>query len=129
MQILNHDVSDSESVLKIARLATIPHGDSVLAMGKVSFIDGAPTIPDLNALPQRINADVQNNQYLVPYKYFGDKPFFGTVPGSTDGFPVFFQLMQMPSCNLPIQASALKKQPFSTLIRHLVVVGLSIFLL
>lgn len=89
-QILNHEELDSGSQLKIARLATVPHGDSVLAMGKVEFIDGAPIIPNLNALPKRISADLQNNPYLAPYKHFEDNPFVGSVPTTVQNFPGFF---------------------------------------
>lgn len=79
-----------EVELKIARLATIPHGNSVLAMGTVETFPGAPTIPDENALPERINADIQTNPYLEPYKHFEDNHFFGVVPKSVPGFPGFF---------------------------------------
>ena len=101
LQFLNHipvghteedGEEDGEEVeLKIARLATIPHGNSVLAMGTVqSNIDGAPKISDENALPERINTDVQNNPYLAPYKHFEDNRFFGNVPRTVAGFPGFF---------------------------------------
>ena len=35
----------------IARVSSIPHGDSVLALGTFSTSKGAPTIPDIDALP------------------------------------------------------------------------------
>lgn len=90
LQLLNHKPSDNGEELCIVRLATIPHGNSVLAMGKVDIIDGAPTIPDLSALPFRVSQDVTNNPYLAPYKYFEDNHFFGTVPLDVPGFPGFF---------------------------------------
>ncbi|GAA3535724.1 hypothetical protein AFL01nite_08050 [Aeromicrobium flavum] len=68
---LNEDATD------IARLATIPHGDSVLAMGTVKVIDGPPQIPALNALPLGVEHDVDANRYLQPYKHFRDNPFQG----------------------------------------------------
>lgn len=37
--------------LNIARLSTIPHGDSVLAMGQSSQFEGAPYIEDISGLP------------------------------------------------------------------------------
>lgn len=91
MQILNHTSQDDGEELKVARLATIPHGDSVLAMGKVQIIEGAPTIPDVNALPIRVGQDVEANPYLSPYKHFEDNKFIGTVPESfIPPFPGFF---------------------------------------
>lgn len=36
---------------QIARSATIPHGDSLLALGDVTTIEGPPTIPETSAIP------------------------------------------------------------------------------
>lgn len=66
-----------EDATEIARLATIPHGDSVLAMGTVKVVDGPPQIPDLNALPLGVGQDVDTNRYLAPYKHFRDSLFQG----------------------------------------------------
>lgn len=67
----------------IARLATIPHGNSVLALGEVNLADGAPTIPDIRGLPIGIPDDL-DNKYLEPYKQFHEKLFEGlfdpTIP-------------------------------------------------
>ena len=71
----------------IARLATVPHGDAALALGKSSRVQGPPQIRAVNALPLGVNPDVDNNPYLAPYKHFRDNPFKGTVPGA--GFPGF----------------------------------------
>ncbi|MBL8150581.1 MAG: hypothetical protein JNN15_11700 [Blastocatellia bacterium] len=60
--------------LDIARLATIPHGDSVLALGKSNRLKGTPTIFDVNGLPEGVNQDL-NNPYLAPYKHFHDNLF------------------------------------------------------
>jgi hypothetical protein len=89
LNILNHQTHEGEP-LSIARLATIPHGNSVLALGKVRQFDGPPSIPNLNALPIRVAQDLVNNRYLGPYKHFEDKHFFGTVPSSVPNFPGFF---------------------------------------
>lgn len=96
LQILNHQSSVGQGKgksqgpkLEVARLGTIPHGDSVLAMGTVEIIDGPPIIPDLNALPLKTTQDI-NSAYLTPYKHYEDNPFFGEVPQSTPGFPGFF---------------------------------------
>lgn len=80
----------------IARLATIPHGDSVLALGK-SFPEpfpGAPRIDDISGLPIGVNPDIDANPYLEPYKVFHDSPFKGVVndpklPGYDPDFPGF----------------------------------------
>ncbi len=65
----------NEDVVDIARLATIPHGDSVLGLGTAVVSDGAPTIPPINALPLGVDPDIENNPYLLPYKHFHDNPF------------------------------------------------------
>lgn len=100
LQFLNHisvghkeeDGEDNgpDEELKIARLATIPHGNSVLAMGTVEIKYGAPEIPKENALPERIDNDLEKNLYLSPYKHFEDTHFFGAVPRTVAGFPGFF---------------------------------------
>ncbi len=65
-----HMLNEVENGLDIARLATIPHGDSVLAMGRSTVIDGPPTIPNISGLPIGVNQDIDNNPYLGPYKAF-----------------------------------------------------------
>lgn len=59
----------------IARLATIPHGDAALALGKAVTEPGPPAIPKVNALPIGVDQDVDNNAYLAPYKHFRDNLF------------------------------------------------------
>ncbi|MHC9063706.1 heme-binding protein [Nitrospira sp. CMX1] len=71
----------------IARLATIPHGDAVLALGQSSEHAGASCIPHLNTLPEGVTQDVDGNPYLRPYKQFHDSPFKGNV--TAPGFPGF----------------------------------------
>lgn len=73
-----HMLNETESGLDIARLATIPHGDSVLALGRASSTNGAPEIPDISGLPVGVRPDIDNNPYLGPYKDFhGAKKFRG----------------------------------------------------
>jgi len=61
--------------IDIARLGSVPHGDSLLALGKsVDVIDGPPTIPPINGLPIGVSHDL-NSQYLGPYKFYEDHPF------------------------------------------------------
>ena len=88
LHMLNHTTND----LDIARLASIPHGDSVLALGKSEEQNDAPQIPILNGLPIGVSQDFQNNPYLGPYKNFIDNPFFGTVPPDLPEFPGFHPL-------------------------------------
>ncbi|HAH49295.1 heme-binding protein [Gimesia sp.] len=74
--------------LDVGRLATIPHGDSVLALGKSKVEDGPPDIPDeVSGLPVGVSPDVEGNPYLSPYKNFIDHPFKGVV--SDPAFPGF----------------------------------------
>lgn len=70
------DPLDEDST-DIARLATIPHGDSVLAMGTARVSDGPPSIPAINVLPLGVDHDLETNRYLEPYKHFRDNPFRG----------------------------------------------------
>jgi hypothetical protein len=70
---MTNQITDS---LNIARLATIPHGDSVLALGQSSEHPGKPSIFDLNGLPVGVDQDL-NNPYLAPYKHFNDNLFQG----------------------------------------------------
>lgn len=72
-----HMTNETEDGPDIARLATIPHGDSVLALGKSKIATGAPQIPDVNSLPVGVLQDLDNNRYLAPYKHFHDNPFQG----------------------------------------------------
>ena len=64
----------------IARLGTIPHGDSVLALGNSRIID-APVlddiIPTVNSLPIGVNQDFLTSGYLSAYRHFHDALFQG----------------------------------------------------
>lgn len=72
--------------LDIARLSTIPHGDSVLALGQSSSSKGVSTIPAVDGLPVGVVQDL-TAPYLAPYKHFHDNPFKGVV--TAPGFPGF----------------------------------------
>ena len=82
MHMLNETTND----LDIARLGSIPHGDSVLALGRSEVRKGMPEIPEVNGLPVGVDHDL-NSAYLAPYKQFHDAPFKGNVTDS--GFPGF----------------------------------------
>lgn len=80
-----------EAELDIARLASIPHGNSVLALGKSELHDGMPEIPPINGLPFGRFKDVaalnNSDPYLEPYRHYIDNPFMGNVTAA--GFPGF----------------------------------------
>ncbi len=64
----------------VARLALIPHGNSVLALGKSSRSLGAPDLSrfKIRGLPFGAEPpDIEINPYLEPYKHFRDNPFKG----------------------------------------------------
>lgn len=95
-QIKGDEVTEVE--LDIARLASIPHGNSVLALGKSAVHDGMPEIPRLSGLPSGRFEDVRTpdydfrsvpdpDPYLAPYKHYIDSPFMGNV--TVPGFPGF----------------------------------------
>ena len=84
----------SEVELDVARLASIPHGNTVLALGKSERHKGMPPIPPVSGLPsgrfEDVNTpdyDFKSDPYLEPYKHYIDKPFMGNVTAS--GFPGF----------------------------------------
>lgn len=66
--------------LNIARLGTIPHGNSLLALGRFSNAKvhaGGPNIPDVDALPIGGPSKNIEHPYLAPYKHYKDNPFRG----------------------------------------------------
>lgn len=71
-----HMTNETTNGIDIARLATIPHGDSVLALGQSEELSGGPSIPDISGLPIGVPPDL-NIPYLAPYKHFHDNPFQG----------------------------------------------------
>ncbi len=71
-----------EKPFNLARLANIPHGNSVLALGFAEEkIQGRPDIPFERGLP--IGVPESDLQYLEPYLFFQNDPFEGT--DLTDG--------------------------------------------
>lgn len=87
-----------EVQLDIARLASVPHGNSVLALGKSATQRGMPEIPRLSGLPLGRFEDFSTpaydmmdatnpDAYLAPYKHYIHQPFKGNVVQS--GFPGF----------------------------------------
>jgi hypothetical protein len=95
-QIRNNQASEVE--LDVARLAAIPHGNSVLALGRSEVHAGMPPIPPLSGLPAGRFEDVATpdydfrdatapDPYLEPYRHYIDHPFMGNV--TAHGFPGF----------------------------------------
>ena len=92
----------TEAVLEVARLATIPHGNALLAIGTATQVEGMPTIPPVSGLPIGRFEDLASpgydvltdngngapDPYLEPYKHYIENPFMGTVSG-VPGFPGF----------------------------------------
>jgi hypothetical protein len=95
-QIQGDKVSEIE--LDVARLASIPHGNSVLALGRSQVHKGMPPIPPLSGLPSGRFEDVATpdydfrdaanpDPYLEPYRHYIDHPFMGNI--GAPGFPGF----------------------------------------
>ena len=81
--------------LDIARLASVPHGNSLLALGKSKVVKGKADIPPVSGLPigrfediDTAGYDFNDDPYLLPYKHYIDNPFFGNL-SSAGGFPGF----------------------------------------
>ncbi len=96
-QIKNNEVTEVE--LDVARLASIPHGNSVLALGSSAVHRGMPPIPAISGLPSGrfedvltpdyyFRASVGPDPYLEPYRHYIEHPFMGNVAG-VPGFPGF----------------------------------------
>jgi hypothetical protein len=64
----------------ISRLASVPHGDSLLALGAGNTYGGAPRYPaQLSGLPSGASQQMVTDGYLQPYDYFEANPFKGDV--------------------------------------------------
>lgn len=96
-QIKGDKVTEVE--LDVARLASIPHGNSVLALGKSAVHKGMPAIPPVSGLPSGRFEDVLTpdydfrdaanpDPYLEPYRHYIKNPFMGNVVG-VPNFPGF----------------------------------------
>ena len=68
--------NEADPAFDLARLATIPHGDSVLALGNGTVSTDAQLIPDTNGFPVGVTPDL-TSPYLAPYKHFHENPFLG----------------------------------------------------
>lgn len=85
---------DVEGTIDVARLASVPHGNSVLALGHSAVHEGMPEIPRLNGLPlgrfedlASPGYDFHTDPYLEPYDHYIHHAFMGNV--TIPGFPGF----------------------------------------
>ena len=97
----NLRTSDVDGEIEVARLASIPHGNAILALGSAKIGTGKPAIPRVGGLPigrfedlshpaydfREELANPAGDPYLAPYKHYIDNPFMGNV--SAPGFPGF----------------------------------------
>lgn len=79
-----HITNETTNELDIARLGTIPHGNSLLALGTSKPGTGIPKISGLPVGITNTDVDDPNNKYLAPYKHFKDHPFHGKAPVGFD---------------------------------------------
>ncbi len=75
-------VNEATNGFDIARLSTIPHGDSVLALGKSlqNVVAGGTEIDEIHGLPVGYPMSLETDSYLHPYKHFHDGHFHGFDP-------------------------------------------------
>lgn len=69
-------INQAEPHCNVSRLGTIPHGDSLLALGAGTRSAAPPKIPAINGLPIGVNQSL-TNPYLAPYAHFHANPFKG----------------------------------------------------
>ncbi|TMO55830.1 heme-binding protein [Pseudoalteromonas aurantia] len=67
----NHTTDD----LNIARLSSIPHGDSLMALGKSAQSKTGFEIPKISGLPIGVDQNLEANPYLKPYLHFHNNLF------------------------------------------------------
>jgi hypothetical protein len=89
-----HEDVVTQVELDVARLASIPHGNSVLALGTSKISAGMPEIPPISGMPSGRFEDIRtpgydfkSDPYLKPYKHYVNKPFKGL--DQRPGFPGF----------------------------------------
>ncbi len=72
-----HIINENTANIDIARLGTVPHGDSLLALGISDEVNGKPTIPDISGLPIGAPSTDLSHPYLAPYNHFNINLFEG----------------------------------------------------
>ena len=68
--------NDFKAGFNIARLAVVPHGNTVLAFGNITEVEGMPELEDFSGLPIAVANNI-NSPYLAPYKHFHENMFKG----------------------------------------------------
>jgi hypothetical protein len=109
---LTNQVDDD---IDVGRLASIPHGNSVLALGTSEIIDNPDTsslIKHVSGLPIGIgpNAELATHPWLAPYKKFSRShgtPFKGNV--NFPGFPGFDPVLPSELLQLALQGLKVKR--------------------
>lgn len=67
--VLEPDSTTAPDEFTVARLASVPHGNSILAMGKHAAItEGPPTFAAIDSRPIKNGTPDTNSAYLAPYK-------------------------------------------------------------
>ncbi len=93
MEAIHHEpglflrmINQTTDELTVARLATVPHGNSLTALGRWRSYKGGPEIPDAVAFPVGVVADppgavggAEVDDYLYPFRHFVDNPFLGDI--------------------------------------------------
>lgn len=109
---LSNQVDDE---IDIGRIASIPHGNSVLALGTSDIVENPDTtklIPSISGLPIGIgpNADLATHRWLAPYKKYSTalgNPFKGKVTAA--GFPGFDPVSPSALLQLALQGLNVKR--------------------
>jgi hypothetical protein len=109
-----HMTNQNTDGINVARLGTIPHGNSILALGRArnepfpGFPDGI--IPNVNGFVIGGGVDPETEDffsdvsYFDPYKHFYEKPFKGSVaiPGFSGFEPIkMTTLLSLAASRLP----------------------------
>ena len=123
----NHSTADME----VARMGTVPHGDSLLAMGfhgkldnpiaepveQQNIIPDFELLPTGNALPSGFTLPQLNllDGYLEPYNHFHQSPFSGDTGGQDEFDPVFpLELLKKANVDPDIEILEVYKFDFNT---------------
>lgn len=102
LNMLNHTTDGVD----VARLGSVPHGNSVLAMGQSAILKEMEKMPNFLGFPEGEPQDL-NRPYLSPYKHFNDNPFVGTVAAA--GFPGFNPIRPLELLDLANQGVKINK--------------------
>lgn len=114
-----HMKNETTNEINLARLATIPHGNAVTAIGQSTTFSGPPAITSESGLPEgvlpgsledleeAVLSATNEGSYLFPYNQFQTVPFTGVVP--VPGFPGFKPFNTNELLSLGIQGLNVKQ--------------------